>query len=383
MVSKKILLLSSLLFCSVGHAELPNDTVPKVLTLPQEHGESWLYVQDMNFWGMTEGKVIILDIASASHNYKGQVSTGFFGSFIPSTQRNEMYSAETYYARGTRGARTDVLSIWDNATLTVTNEIELPHKKRAQTVSEKNATQLIDDDKYLLVFNFTPATSVSVVDMLEHKVLSEIDIPGCSLIYPSGKRGFSTLCADGSMLSIQLDEKGTVASETRVPSFFNVDEDPLFEKYARITDIGYFPTFHGYMQPVDLSGAVAKPLEKWDLLTPSEREQNWRPGGWQIISGHPDGQVFILMHKDGVNGSHKDGGTEVWVYDIKQHKKVKTIPLNTHGISLEVTKGNKPLLAVTNANMMIDVYNIQNAELQRTLSIGGDNANPFTLTAVE
>ena len=137
------------------------------------------------------------------------------------------------------------------------------------------------------------------------------------------------------------------------------------------------------MQPVDLSGPVAKPQEKWDLLSASEREQNWRPGGWQIISGHPDGRVFVLMHKDGVNGSHKDGGTEVWVYDTKQHKKIKTIPLETHGISLEVTKGDEALLAVTNAKMMIDVYNPKSAKLERTLSIGGDNANPFTLTAVE
>lgn len=85
MVSKKIrpvsalssALFSALLLCSVfsptSQAELPNDTVPNVLTLPEAHPESWLYVQDMNFWGMTEGKVIILDIASNTRNYKGQV----------------------------------------------------------------------------------------------------------------------------------------------------------------------------------------------------------------------------------------------------------------------------------------------------------------------
>lgn len=383
MVSKKLLVFSAFFLTSVCQAELPSGTVPNVLTLPEEPGDSWLYVQDMNFWAMTEGKVVILDIAAKSHNYKGQISTGFFGSFIPSTHRNEVYSAETYYSRGTRGKRTDVLSVWDNATLSVLNEIELPHKKRAQTVSEKNAIQLIDDDKYMLVFNFTPATSVSVIDMLEYKILEEVDIPGCSLIYPSGKRGFSTLCADGSMLSIQLDTQGKVSQEIHVPSFFNVDEDPLFEKYARINDVGYFPTFHGYMQPVELAESVANPLPQWDLLTVKEREQNWRPGGWQIISGHPNGQVYLLMHKDGVNGSHKDGGSQVWVYDIKQQQKVKEITLKSHGISLEVTKGVQPLLAVTNADMVIDVYDVNSAKLLRTLSIGGTNANPFTLTAVE
>jgi methylamine dehydrogenase heavy chain len=324
-----------------------------------------------------------LDIGASSHNYKGQISTGFFGSFIPSTHHNEIYSAESYYSRGTRGKRVDVLSIWDNATLSVSDEIELPYKKRAQTVSQKNSIQLIDEDKYMLIFNFTPAASVSVIDMLEHKILHEVEIPGCSLIYPSGRRGFSTLCTDGSMVSIQLDTQGKISQENNVKSFFNVDEDPLFEKYARINDIGYFPTFHGYMQPVELAGSVAKPKLKWDLLTASERDQNWRPGGWQIISGNPNGQVFLLMHKDGVNGSHKNGGSQVWVYDTKQQKKIKEITLKTHGISLEVTKGEQPLLAVTNANMMIDVYDVSSAELLRTLSIGGVNANPFTLTAVE
>jgi methylamine dehydrogenase heavy chain len=383
MVSKKTLAFSAFLFTSVCQAELASDIVPNVLTLPEEPGKSWLYVQDMNFWGMTEGKVVILDVAANNHNYKGQISTGFFGSFIPSTHHNEIYSAETYYSRGTRGKRIDVLSIWDNATLSVSHEIELPYKKRAQTVSEKNAIQLIDEDKYMLIFNFTPAASVSVIDMLEHKILHEVEIPGCSLIYPSGKRGFSTLCTDGSMLSIQLNTQGEISQENQGKSFFNVDEDPLFEKYARINDIGYFPTFHGYMQPVELAESVAKPQPKWDLLTASEREENWRPGGWQIISGHPNGQVFLLMHKDGVNGSHKDGGSQVWIYDTKQQKKVKEITLKSHGISLEVTKGKKPLLAVTNANMMIDVYDVNSAELLRTLSIGGTNANPFTLTAVE
>jgi methylamine dehydrogenase heavy chain len=383
MVSIKTLAFSAFLFTSICQAELPSGIVPNVLTLPEEPEKSWLYVQDMNFWGMTEGKVVILDIAASSHNYKGQISTGFFGSFIPSTHHNEIYSAETYYSRGTRGKRVDVLSIWDNATLSVSNEIELPYKKRAQTVSQKNSIQLIDEDKYMLIFNFTPAASVSVIDMLEHKILHEVEIPGCSLIYPSGKRGFSTLCTDGSMVSIQLDTQGKISQENNVKSFFNVDEDPLFEKYARINDIGYFPTFHSYMQPVELAESVAKPQLKWDLLTASEREQNWRPGGWQIISGHPNGQIFLLMHKDGVNGSHKNGGSQVWIYDTNQQKKIKEITLKTHGISLEVTKGKQPLLAVTNANMMIDVYDVNSAELLRTLSIGGVNANPFTLTAVE
>ena len=59
-----------------------------------------------------------------------------------------------------------------------------------QIVINKFAMQLIDEDRYLLVLNFTPAISVTVIDIEKREVLSEIPIGGCNMIYPSGKRGF-------------------------------------------------------------------------------------------------------------------------------------------------------------------------------------------------
>jgi hypothetical protein len=33
-------------------------------------------------------------------------------------------------------------------------------------------------------------------------------VPGCPLAYPTGTRGFSSLCSSGTLLSMQLDAKG-------------------------------------------------------------------------------------------------------------------------------------------------------------------------------
>jgi len=115
-----------------------------------------------------------------------------------------MYVAETFRARGTRGERTDVLTIYDKRTLAPIGEVVIPPKRASEMPLHYNL-QLLDNESLALVYNFTPATSVSVVDLVNREFLTEIPIPGCSLVYPMGGRAFASLCADGSILSVTLD----------------------------------------------------------------------------------------------------------------------------------------------------------------------------------
>jgi methylamine dehydrogenase heavy chain len=94
-------------------------------------------------------------------------------------------------------------------------EIVLPGAKRALMTAMEGMFAFTDDQRMALVFNFTPAASVTVVDLVKRQLLGEIDIPGCSLVYPSGARGFSTLCSSGTLLSIKLDANGQVAASSR------------------------------------------------------------------------------------------------------------------------------------------------------------------------
>jgi methylamine dehydrogenase heavy chain len=324
--------------------------------------------------------VVLVDVALESHNYKGALDAAQFASFTESSTRGELYVAETHYSRGTRGERTDVLSIYDRKTLSQTGEILLPGGKRGQVVTNRYTLQLVDNDRFLFLFNFTPAASVLMIDMDSGKIVSETQIPGCSLIYPTGKRGFSSLCSNGSMFSAQFDEAGKLSKREKVASFFDVDEDPLFDKPVFINQTAYFPTYKGAMQAIDLSADSPRLVKSWSLLSESDKEQNWRPGGWQIGTVNDDGLLYILMHRDGNNGSHKGGGSEVWVFDPATQKRLHRFELKNWGVSIEVTRGKSPYLVVTNGEMQLDVYNSSNGKWLKM--IGGTAAMPFVLHAL-
>src|SRR5690606_12112274 len=159
-----------------------------------------------------------------------------------------------------------------------------------QFVTQKSAMQLTDGEKKMLVFNFTPAASVTVVDMVGRVVLNEINIPGCSLVYPTGKSGFTTFCADGGMATFALDDAGKVASEHRTKPFQNIDDDPLFMKTVAVGKTNYFVSFKGRVQPIDFSGDKPKVGKAWSLVNKEDAAANWRPGGWQILTADAAGR---------------------------------------------------------------------------------------------
>ena len=359
-------------------AELSPEPIPNVAVLPSDYPDNWIFAHDVNFASLLTGQVVVLDIAADTKEYKGSLDASQFGTFIQSAKRDELYVGETFYSRGTRGDRTDVVTIYDKATLKRIDEIVLPGGKRAQIVINKFAMQLIDEDRYLLVLNFTPAISVTVIDIEKREVLSEIPIGGCNMIYPSGKRGFSSLCGDGTLMSVSLDKQGNIVDRTRSDVFFNPDEDPIFDKPVYLDGTAFFPSFAGKMQPIEMSKTPTI-LPTWSLIDSQAAIENWRPSGWQIISGN-DGLLYVLMQKNGFPGSHKSGGEEVWVFDPSQKKRIRRILLNSPGFSIEVTPGKSPLLAVTGTDMSIWIYDTK-GKLQRNISVGAPSAMPIMLNA--
>jgi methylamine dehydrogenase heavy chain len=119
-------------------------------------------------------------------------------------------------------------------TLQPKGEIVLPGGKRQQSVTYPHLFQFTNGEHWALVANFTPAQSVTVVDLDARKILSEIDLPGCAQIYPTGERGFSSFCADGSMFSVTLDDKGQVASSKTIAKVQDIDKQPLFSTPAMV-----------------------------------------------------------------------------------------------------------------------------------------------------
>lgn len=363
----RIYLSLLLLIGSAAFAEIQPEPQGIIKTLPEKYPSSWVILQDAAFFHMLDGKFVVVDASAddPTEQFKGMFNGSFIANFTQAVSRPEMYVAETFYSRGTRGTRTDVLTIYDKTTLAPVDEVVLP-AKRISGMPTDYYLRLIDDEKLALLYNFTPATSVSVIDVENREFLNEVAIPGCALIYPMGGRAFSSLCTNGTMLTVQLDENGAEASSERSEVFFDAEADPLTEKAALIDGVAYFPSFLGMVHPVDLNGSRPEFGDPWSLV--DGVDGGWRPGGINLAGGDAAGNMYVLMHPEGYNGSHKDPGTEVWVVDPEEGTLLRRIELTLPAITMGITQGDSPLLLTTNVNLQVDVYDATTGEHQRTLS---------------
>lgn len=363
----KPLWAAALLLSASAAAQVTPDPMGKTFELPALYPASWIIAQDASFFHPNDGKFIVLDAADDGQHsrYKGMFNGSFVAQMAIAETRPEMYVVETFHSRGHRGVRTDVLTFYDKRTLAPGGEVVLP-PKRALVLPIRHAVQLVDNERLAVIFNLTPATSVSVVDVEQRSFLGEVPIPGCSMVYPTGARGFSSLCADGAMLTVHLDEAGLPVSTERTAPFFDVDADALFEKPAIREGVAWFPTFLGNVVRIDLSGDTPQVGPSWSLT--DGVEGGWRPGGSQPTAIDSAGRLYVLMHPAGAEGTHKDPGAEVWVFDPAQKTRLARIPMRLPAISIEVTRGEQPLLVASNINMNIDVYGADDGGFQRTLA---------------
>ncbi|MBT4146366.1 MAG: amine dehydrogenase [Kordiimonadaceae bacterium] len=367
-----ITLILSSFYTSLFAQELPpvsDDEVDIVEKLPIHYPDSWIYVSKTGF--PTDGRIMIVDVADKTKPYKGAASTGYLGDFAVNNELGEFYVSETFYSRASRGKRSDMITIFDQATLMPKGEIALEEGKRFLVLPMKGKFRLINNKKWAMVANYTPAASVTIVDLENKKLLNEIPIPGCNLAFPLGNRGFATLCGYGEVISVNLDENGQSIAEHQSDVFNDLDNDPHFEKFTRVGEVMYLPTYEGNITPIDLSGDQAKVGETWSLVSDAEREQGWRPGGWQVITSDSSGNLYVLMHDKGYNGSHKDPGKEVWVFDPKSNSRTARHTLNDVAWSILVTKEKEPhLVTVMMDDENLNVYDAASGDFIRKIKVG-------------
>lgn len=361
---------------------LPEEPLGVVAQLPETYPSNWVIVSDFNFNAIIDGRGVVVDTASENQPFKGMFRASQFASILAATTKPEIYTAESFFSRLSEGDRTDAITIWDKATLKSKAEILLPGGKRQQIVTYKNTFQFTNGEKWALVTNFTPAHSVTVVDLDGRKVLGEIELPGCSMVYPTGERGFTTFCADGTLTSVSLDTEGKVASTTTTKPIHDIDNQAMFGMPAMVGKTAWFVTYRGIVRGIDLSGPVAKPLKKdFSVGTADGGQPEWRPGGWQVIASDLTGRLYVLMSPYGREGSHKDASSEVWVLDPASKSRVARFALKGPSVSIEVTNEATPRLVVARADSVIDIYDAASGAFVRTL--GNHVAfNPLTISAM-
>src|SRR5881628_1454779 len=120
-------MLLSALVAGAALAEGTPEVASRTVTLPAEPGHHWFWMSDVVLH-----RTALFDADSASllgTISSGSAGVGFVISPLFAPDHREIYLPESYFARGVRGERTDVVTVYDAATLRPLDEIVIPPKR--------------------------------------------------------------------------------------------------------------------------------------------------------------------------------------------------------------------------------------------------------------
>jgi len=345
-LAQQLATVAACALAGLAQAELPVETVSATVLPPQDAHR--VYLSDPVLGHLVDGRTHVID--GNTMRYLGLVGTGFAGASTLSRDGKTFYVATSYNSRLQRGTRTDVVEVYGTDDLVLRHEILIP-TKRAQSLPMKALLATTADSRFLLIQNATPATSVTVVDLLAQKVTADIPIPGCygAIAWPKHPRRFSSICGDGSLATFELDEQGSAVTAQAPLRFFDPDVDPVYVHYEQVEDRLLLLSFLGQVHTLTLAGEQASAAAPWSILDTATRKHNWRPGGYQLFAVEPRTQrLFVGMHSKGAEGTHKNPAEEIWVVDLAAQKRIARVP-GEAALGMVMSKADKPRLFVLSA----------------------------------
>lgn len=346
----------ALLVAAPAQAELPVETLTTE-RLPADTTHR-LYIADMAMGHIIDGRLHVLD--GRNMRYLGLIGTGFAGSSALTPDGRQIVVATTYHSRLQRGTRTDVVEVYNAQDLSFQHEVEIP-AKHVQGLMIKPLLAFTPDGRYLLVQNATPATSISIVDLQTRKFVTESPNPGCYGLLPwrDGTPRFSSVCGDGTLSTISLDGAGQPSAPQRSAAFFDPDKDPVYMHFERLGDRLVLLSYHGTVHQLKLAGAAPSFDTPWRFVTPTDRQQGWRPGGLQLFATDAvTGRLLVGMHPKAIEGSHKSPAAELWSIDLKTHQRVARTPGH---MALSMTVSGDRLFTLNAANNTVQAFDLRRA----------------------
>ncbi|MEP0202212.1 MAG: amine dehydrogenase large subunit [Halioglobus sp.] len=340
-----ISLLLALSSTTIAQSFIPEEAFTE--TLPKNTGQEWFWAYGFRMPSAVDGQAFLFD---EQGKRLGQLSTGYwFNSLINAKLRNEIITTETYFSRGTRGERTDIVSIYDAQTLSPKKEIIIP-SKRMNSVKNNGLMALTDDQKFALIVNYTPAQSISIVNLELGEFVEEVETPGCSVIYGAGNRNFHAICANGSFMQIKLGEDGKVIKRQRSKKLFNAVDDFLSIAASRIGNTWYFVSRQYNVYAIKMDGDTIELVSTWPLASKDEREDNWTIAGLDHTAAHQaSNRLYVLMHQ-GETHQFEEPGTHVWVYDATTGEKLQEIELEEMSLAMKMSQSETPRLYTLNVH---------------------------------
>jgi len=358
----------------LARAELPVEELKGGTRLPPATPHR-LYVMDAVFNHLVDSRVNIYD--GDTRKFLGMVPTSFNGHMTVSADGKDLYVMTTYYERLNRGKRTDLVEAWDAETLTPKFEVPIP-QKRAQALNYRNYLRQSTDGGLLFVQNATPASSVTVVDLKTRQFTDEITAAaGCwsIIVLPSRPRSFASICGDGALLTVDVDAAGKPAGQQRSQPMFDPEKDPIFTHTENLGNTFYFVSYNGNVYSADFSGKEAVFGKPWPLQDASGKDRGWRPGGYNLLAvNQASKRLYVGMHPDGAEGSHKTPASEIWVYDLATRERVARVP-GRNALSMSVSQDDHPRLYTLDGGN-VNIYDAAPAApvLKGTIEAAGETA---------
>ena len=321
--------LAVLIATTIANAQ-PAETVGTVAVLPEQAGPHWFWLSDIILH-----RTALFDADTGE--LLGTISSGTAGRRLRHPRRcsspdhREIYLAETLLlARRARRAHRRRHGLRRRARSQPLHEIGIP-PKRAEYFPGNAANALSDDGRFMAVFNLTPMTSLSIVDVQARALRRRgADARAAASSTPPA-RGASSCCAPTARRSPvdarRRRRQPTVARSRARSSTRRRTRSPRRRSGAATSGSSCRST--GMVHADRRVGRRRSRFgEPWPLFDDADRAARGASAAASISAVHaPYRPALRARCTRAAPTRTRRPGTEVWVYDLATRRRVQRIPM--------------------------------------------------------
>jgi methylamine dehydrogenase heavy chain len=368
----RMVLILGLLW-SYGTTNAQWDSITGGTTTVPETNAHWFSLRGGNTAYLVDGDAGVV---------KGTLALSRFSPAISShISEDKIYSYGSFYSRDVYGDRTDLVMIYDVPTASPIGEIELPPKSAG--IGHSGMIGLIKE-KFIGVWNITPAMSVSLANIQSNEFVREIATPGCAAVYPTAD-GFLMPCGDGTVQYIALSDDGEETDRTRSRIFFDVMVDPVYDYAVSAGDGWMFVSLEGLVYEVTVEAGQVVVSEPWTINVVSDgladingvkrtNDDDWRIGGRQPFAYNAATGLFMaVMKKGGGQELFEKPGTEVWAFNMNTKRRGYRLQMEGEDTvsSVQLTPDADPLLVIATSDG-ITIHEARTGRKLRSMNLSGN-----------
>jgi methylamine dehydrogenase heavy chain len=196
--------LAACLAATALAADLPLER--QTITRLDPDASQRIYLADMALAHIVDGRLHVID--GRRMRYLSAMSTGFAGQIALARPARALRGQHLLPAPAPRRAQRRGRGLWHRRPGVAARDRDPAQARPGHEHPRQPATSA--DGRWLLVQNATPASSVTVVDLKNRRTAAELPTPGCwgVIPWPQDASRFSTVCGDGSLATLALDEAG-------------------------------------------------------------------------------------------------------------------------------------------------------------------------------